>query len=75
MQQVTASPAAPCGRPKRAITIARALSNTFAGIVPNNAPAFILSQLCGALIGLVLAKWLQIGIASMPRVNEVQINA
>src|SRR5271155_1503097 len=40
-----------------AITIARALSNTFAGIAPNNAPAFIASQLCGALIGVVLAKW------------------
>jgi glycerol uptake facilitator-like aquaporin len=56
-----------------AITIARALSNTFAGIAPNNAPAFILSQLCGALIGLALAKWLQIGAASMPRVDEAQI--
>jgi hypothetical protein len=39
----------------------RALSNTFAGIAPSNAPAFIASQLCGALLGLMLAKWLQIG--------------
>jgi glycerol uptake facilitator-like aquaporin len=58
-----------------AITIARALSNTFAGIAPNNAPAFIVSQLCGALIGLVLAKWLQIGSASIPRVDQAQIKA
>jgi glycerol uptake facilitator-like aquaporin len=58
-----------------AITIARALSNTFAGIAPNNAPAFIVSQLCGALVGLVLAKWLQIGTASIPRVDEAQIKA
>ena len=58
-----------------AITIARALSNTFAGIAPSNAPAFIVSQLCGALIGLVLAKWLQIGAASTPRVDEAQIKA
>jgi glycerol uptake facilitator-like aquaporin len=49
-----------------AITIARALSNTFAGIAPNNAPAFIVSQLCGALIGVMLANWLQIGTASIP---------
>ncbi|MGB6309639.1 MAG: MIP/aquaporin family protein [Steroidobacteraceae bacterium] len=50
-----------------AITIARALSNTFAGIAPIDAPAFILSQLSGALIGLMLAKWLQIGTApSLP---------
>jgi glycerol uptake facilitator-like aquaporin len=58
-----------------AITIARALSNTFAGIAPNNAPAFIVSQLCGALIGLMLAKWLQIGTAPVFGVDEVQIKA
>jgi glycerol uptake facilitator-like aquaporin len=58
-----------------AITIARALSNTLAGIAPNNAPAFIISQLCGALIGLVLAKWLQIGTTSIPRVDKAQIKA
>src|SRR6201986_1474702 len=57
-----------------AITIARALSNTFAGIAPKNAPAFIVSQLCGALLGLMLAKWLQIGTASIPR-NEAPIKA
>jgi len=58
-----------------AITIARALSNTFAGIAPNNAPAFIVSQLCGALLVLMLAKWLQIGSASIPRGDEETINA
>ena len=41
-----------------AITIGRALSNTFAGIAPSNAPAFIASQLCGALVGLLLGRWL-----------------
>jgi glycerol uptake facilitator-like aquaporin len=46
-----------------AITIARSLSNTFSGIAPANAPAFIASQLCGALVGLLLAKWLQISPA------------
>jgi hypothetical protein len=51
----------------------RALSNTFAGIAPSNAPAFIASQLCGALLGLMLAKWLRIGTASIPRVDEAQI--
>jgi glycerol uptake facilitator-like aquaporin len=58
-----------------AITIARALSNTFAGIAPSNAPAFIASQLGGSLIGLGLAKWLQIGAASIPRVEKAQIKA
>jgi glycerol uptake facilitator-like aquaporin len=46
-----------------AITIARSLTNTFSGIAPVNAPAFIASQLCGALVGLLLAKWLRISPA------------
>jgi glycerol uptake facilitator-like aquaporin len=39
-----------------AITIARALTNTFAGIRPTDAPAFILAQFAGALVALVIAK-------------------
>ncbi len=38
-----------------AITIARSLSDTFAGIRPQDAPAFILSQLTGALLGYLVA--------------------
>ena len=38
-----------------AITIARSLSNTFAGIRPQDAPAFILSQLTGALLAYLVA--------------------
>jgi glycerol uptake facilitator-like aquaporin len=41
-----------------AITIARALSDTFAGIRPVDVPAFISAQLVGALVGLVLNRWL-----------------
>ena len=41
-----------------AITIARAFSNTFAGIAPANVAGFIAAQLCGALVGLLLAKFL-----------------
>jgi glycerol uptake facilitator-like aquaporin len=41
-----------------AITIARALSNTFAGIAPAHVAGFIAAQLCGALVGLLLAKFL-----------------
>jgi glycerol uptake facilitator-like aquaporin len=41
-----------------AITIARALSNTFAGIAPSHVAGFIAAQLCGALVGLLLAKFL-----------------
>jgi len=41
-----------------AITIARSLSNTFAGIRPHDVPAFIAAQLVGALIGLGAARGL-----------------
>lgn len=41
-----------------AVTIARALSDTFAGIAPGSAPAFVAAQLAGALVAVVLAAWL-----------------
>jgi glycerol uptake facilitator-like aquaporin len=37
-----------------AVTIARTLSDTFAGIAPSSAPAFIASQLVGAALAIVL---------------------
>jgi len=39
-----------------AITIARSLTNTFSGIRPVDAPAFILAQFAGALVALAAAK-------------------
>jgi glycerol uptake facilitator-like aquaporin len=41
-----------------AITVARALSDTFAGIRPADAPAFIGAQLVGALVGMALSRLL-----------------
>ncbi len=41
-----------------AITVARSLSNTFAGIAPDNVPGFILAQLAGALAAHSAAKLL-----------------
>lgn len=41
-----------------AITVARSLSDTFAGIAPANVPHFILAQLAGALLAALLARWL-----------------
>ena len=41
-----------------AVTIARALSNTFAGIAPHSAPAFIIAQLAGAVCASLLFGWL-----------------
>lgn len=41
-----------------AVTIARSLSDTFAGIAPASAPLFIAAQLAGALAAAVLMRWL-----------------
>jgi glycerol uptake facilitator-like aquaporin len=44
-----------------AITIARSLSNTFAGIAPTHVPAFLIAQLLGALAAIPLARALFAG--------------
>lgn len=41
-----------------AITIARSLSDSFAGIAPADAPQFIVSQVAGALLAALLARYL-----------------
>ena len=41
-----------------AVTLARSLSDTFAGIAPAGAPAFIAAQLLGALAALPVSRWL-----------------
>ena len=41
-----------------AVTIARSLSNTFAGIAPRSAPGFIIAQLAGAAVAAGLCSWL-----------------
>lgn len=41
-----------------AITIARSLSDTFAGIAPHDVPVFVLAQLAGAAAAATMAKFL-----------------
>ena len=41
-----------------AITVARSLSDTFAGIAPADVPLFVIAQLVGAAAAAVLARWL-----------------
>ncbi|WP_192362186.1 aquaporin [Mesorhizobium mediterraneum] len=41
-----------------AVAVARALSNTFAGIRPIDLPAFFFAELLGALLAMALAGWL-----------------
>jgi glycerol uptake facilitator-like aquaporin len=42
-----------------AVTLARAMTNTFSGIRPADVPGFILFQLVGAFAATVLFRWLQ----------------
>jgi glycerol uptake facilitator-like aquaporin len=41
-----------------AVTVARALTNTFAGIRPADAPGFVAAQLAGALVATLFFRWL-----------------
>jgi glycerol uptake facilitator-like aquaporin len=47
-----------------AVTIARALTDTFAGIRPADAPGFIVAQLAGAAAATLLFRWL---VPSLPQ--------
>ena len=49
-----------------AVAVARAFSNTFAGIRPLDVPAFIAAELAGALLALALAGWLLADPQSKP---------
>jgi arsenate reductase len=40
-----------------AVTVGRTLTNTFAGIRPSSAPMFIVMQIAGALVAVVLARF------------------
>lgn len=44
-----------------AVTLARAASDTFAGIQPIDVPGFVLAQLAGAVTAIVLMRWLHAG--------------
>jgi glycerol uptake facilitator-like aquaporin len=41
-----------------AVAIARSLTNTFSGIRPADLPGFILAELAGAVVGLLVMSWL-----------------
>ena len=47
-----------------AVTLARSLTNTFAGIRPADAPGFIAAQLAGALAATLLFRWLVPSLAA-----------
>jgi glycerol uptake facilitator-like aquaporin len=41
-----------------AVAIARSFSNTFSGIRPLDLPGFIIAEICGAIVGMLLMMWL-----------------
>jgi glycerol uptake facilitator-like aquaporin len=49
-----------------AVTLARALTDTFAGIRPVDAPAFVLAQLAGAAVATITFRWLVPGREAEP---------
>ena len=56
-----------------AVTLARAATNTFAGIRPIDAPGFILAQLLGAAAATILFRWLlKPEVACCPEVAALQ---
>jgi glycerol uptake facilitator-like aquaporin len=46
-----------------AVTIARSLTDTFAGIRPADVPAFVLVQIAGAIAATLLFVWLEMPVA------------
>src|SRR5262249_13184341 len=53
-----------------AVTIARALSDTFAGIAPRDVPGFLVAELLGALAAAYLFRWLFEGIVMPTRAKK-----
>ncbi len=47
-----------------AVTVARSFTDTFAGIAPAHAPAFIAAELAGAVAATLLFRWLESNAAS-----------
>ena len=50
-----------------AVTLARAATNTFAGIRPMDAPGFVIAQLLGAAAATLLLRWL---VPALPQTSE-----
>jgi glycerol uptake facilitator-like aquaporin len=44
-----------------AVTVARALTDSFAGIAPSGVPAFIAAQVVGGASAVAVANWLAVG--------------
>ncbi len=54
-----------------AVTLARTVSNSFAGIRPIDAPGFILAQLSGMMVAVLFTRWLVPASKSPDQLTEV----
>jgi glycerol uptake facilitator-like aquaporin len=55
-----------------AVTLARAASDTFAGIRPTDAPGFMVAQLTGAIAATLLFRWFGNATRFGPSTKEIQ---
>lgn len=55
-----------------ALTLARAATDTFAGILPADVPGFMLAQLAGGAAALLFCRWMFREPATPPATNEQQ---
>jgi glycerol uptake facilitator-like aquaporin len=53
-----------------AVAVARSLTNTFSGIRPIDLPGFIAAELSGAVVGLVLMRWLLRSTSDAAAINR-----
>jgi len=58
-----------------AVTLARAASDTFAGIRPGDAPGFIMAQLAGAALAVLCSRWLSPARSLSPTKSSEQLSA
>jgi glycerol uptake facilitator-like aquaporin len=58
-----------------AVAIARSLTNTFSGIRPMDLPGFIVAELVGAILGLILMTWLLRPTAAEARLQDRKVKA
>jgi glycerol uptake facilitator-like aquaporin len=54
-----------------AVTLARTLSDTFAGIAPSSVPVFVLAELAGGAIGALMVGWLFRDVRARPHAQEL----
>ncbi|HEV2549447.1 MAG TPA: MIP/aquaporin family protein [Stellaceae bacterium] len=53
-----------------AVTLARSLTNTFAGIAPSDVVAFVVAQIAGAAAAVIVTRWLNSERVSPVRVKQ-----